>query len=174
MQVYGKIHPQVAIALNQVGLIQLRRKHMDAALAAFTRMADINRVAYGDRHYLVGVALINVGEVYFEENKLPEAEKYFRATLDRFVGQLPKGHPNIAIAQAKLGKTLVLEHRYREAESYLVSGYETLTKMKPPPVDRIESTRKDLITVYSALHEPAKVDQYKAGVTTASTNAHGN
>jgi eukaryotic-like serine/threonine-protein kinase len=169
-QVYGKIHPQVAIALNQVGVLELRRKHMDAALADFMRMADINRAAYGDRHYLVGVALINVGEVYFEENKLPEAEKYFQATLDRFVDQLPKGHPNIAIAQVKLGKTLVLEHRYQDAESHLVSGYETLSKMKPPPVDRIESTRKDLIIVYEALHERAKEDEYR-GSTAGSVNA---
>ncbi|MGA3225121.1 MAG: serine/threonine-protein kinase [Acidobacteriaceae bacterium] len=167
-QVYGKTHPQVAIALNQVGVLELRRKRMDAALADFMRMAGINRVAYGDRHYLVGVALINVGEVYFEEHKLPEAEKYFRETLDRFVAQLPKGHPNIAIAQVKLGKTLVLEHQYRDAETYLVSGYETLIKMNPPPADRIESTRKDLMTVYDALHEPAKEEQYRGKTTPAS------
>jgi serine/threonine-protein kinase len=173
-QVYGKMHPQVAIALNQVGVLELRRKHMDAALADFMRMADINRAAYGDRHYLVGVALINVAEVYFEENKLPEAEKYFRETLDRFVDQLPKGHPNIAITQVKLGKTLVLEHRYQDAESYLVSGYETLTQVKPPPVDRIESTRKDLITVYVALHEPAKADEYREKMTTAAMKAQAN
>jgi hypothetical protein len=112
--------------------------------------------------------LINVGEVYFEEHKLPEAEKYFRETLDRFVAQLPKGHPNIAIAQVKLGKTLVLEHHYRDAETYLVSGYETLIKMNPPPADRIESTRKDLMTVYDALHEPAKEEQYRGKTTPAS------
>lgn len=170
-QIYGKTHPQVAIALNQLGLLELRRKHMDAALADFMRMADINRAAYGDRHYLVGVALINVGEVYFEENDFPAAEKYFRATLDRFVEQLPKGHPNIAIAQVKLGKTLVLERRYQDAENYLVSGYKTLIKMSPPPVDRIESTRKDLIAVYEGLHEPAKADEYRGKVATASVNA---
>ena len=173
-QVYGKMHPQVAIALNQVGVLELRRKHMDAALADFMRMADINRAAYGDGHYLVGVALINVGEVYFEENKFPEAEKYFRATLDRFVQQLPKGHPNIAIAQVKLGKTLVLEHRYQVAESYLVSGYDTLTQMNPPPVDRIESTRKDLITVYEALHERAKEDQYRDKTTAVPVSTQAN
>lgn len=173
-QVYGKMHPQVAIALNQVGVLELRRKHMDAALADFMRMADINRATYGDRHYLVGVALINVGEVYFEENKFPEAEKYFRAALDRFAEQLPKGHPNIAIAQVKLGKTLVLEHRYQDAESYLVAGYETLSKMKPPPVDRIESTRKDLITVYEALHERAKEDEYRGKTAADSMNARAN
>ena len=37
--VYGKAHPQVAIALNQVGVLELRRKHMDAALADFLRVA---------------------------------------------------------------------------------------------------------------------------------------
>ena len=173
-QVYGKMHPQVAIALNQVGVLELRRKHMDAALRAFMRMADINRAVYGDGHYLVGVALINVGEVYLEENNLPDAEQYFRQALDRFVAQLPAGHMNIAIAQVKLGKTLVLERRYRDAESFLESGYETLSKMKPPPVDRIESTRKDLMTVYEALHERAKEDQYRAQATAAPTNVRSN
>jgi Tetratricopeptide repeat len=118
--------------------------------------------------------LINVAEVYFEENKLPEAEKFFRETLDRFLTQLPEGHKNIAIAQVKLGKTLVLERRYRDAESYLVSGYQSLSKLKPPPVDRIESTRKDLMTVYEALHEPAREDQYRAGATPGPTNARAN
>ena len=173
-QVYGKMHPQVAIALNQLGVLELRRKHMDRALQAFMRMADINRAVYGDRHYLVGIALINVAEVYFEQNKLPEAEKFFRESLDRLRAQLPPGHMNIAIAQVKLGKTLVLEHRYRDAEDYLVSGYQSLSKLKPPPVDRIESTRKDLMTVYGALDEPAKEDQYRAEATAGPTNARAN
>jgi eukaryotic-like serine/threonine-protein kinase len=173
-QVYGKMHPQVAIALNEVGVLELRRKHMDAALRAFMRMADINRTVYGDRHYLVGIALINVAEVYFEENNLPEAEEYFRQTLDRFIAQLPAGHVNIAIAQVKLGKTLVLERRYRDAESLLESGYQILSKMKPPPVDRMESTRKDLMTVYEALHERAKEVRYRAQATAAPTNVRSN
>ena len=173
-QVYGKMHPQVAIALNQVGVLELRRKHMDAALRAFMRMADINRTVYGDRHYLVGVALINVAQVYFEENNLPEAEQYFRQALDRFVAQLPAGHMNIAIAQVKLGKTLVLERRYRDAEGFLESGYDTLSKVKPPPVDRMESTRKDLTTVYEALHERAKEDRYRAQTPPAPTSVRSN
>jgi tetratricopeptide (TPR) repeat protein len=169
-QVYGRMHPQVAIALNQVGVLELRRKRFDAALADFKRMAEINRSAYGDRHMLVGVALVNVGEVYFEENQLAEAEKYFRESLGRFVEQLPAGHQNIAIAQVKLGKTLVMEHRYREAEGYLLPGYASLSKMKPPPVERVQSTLKDLVTVYEALREQAKVEQYRGELAATSIN----
>jgi hypothetical protein len=46
--------------------------------------------------------------------------------------------------------------------------------VKPPPVDRIESTRKDLITVYVALHEPAKADEYREKMTTAAMKAQAN
>lgn len=169
-QVYNKMHPQVAIALNQAGVLELRLKHMDAALADFMRMADINRAAYGDQHYLVDVALINVGEVYFEENRFPEAEHYFRETLNRFAAQLPADHPNTAIAQSKLGKTLVLEKKYRDAEPYLVAAYATFSKVKPSQADRLEGTRKDLITVYEALDERAKESPYRTDAARTVTS----
>lgn len=170
-QVYGAMHPQVAIALNQLGVLELRRKNFKLALADFTRMADINRATYGPSHYLVGVALINIAEAYFEDNKLSEAESNFRKSLQLFSQQLPAGHPNIAVAQVKLGKTLVLEHRYGEAETYLLSGYAVLSKMSPPPAERIESTLKDLVTAYDGLHDSEKADRYRVELGRAVNSA---
>jgi tetratricopeptide (TPR) repeat protein len=147
-RIFGKVHPQVAMGLNILGLLELRRGHLSEAEKDFARMADINRAVYDDRHYLVGIALLNLGEVYLQQNNLPRAERSFRDALARFQEKLPPGHANTAITQVKLGHTLVLEKQYKDAEGHLLAGYDELKKQPGLMAARILMAEKDLATVH--------------------------
>jgi len=160
-RVLGKVHPQVAMGLNVLGALEIRRGHLSDAEKDFTRMADINRAVYDDRHYLVGIALLNLGKVYFEEKKYSGAEQSYREALSRFTEKLPPDHPNTAIAQIQLGDTLVVERKYKEAESHLLAGYEVLIKQPGPQANRIQTARKDLVAVYSALKQPEQASKFQ-------------
>jgi tetratricopeptide (TPR) repeat protein len=165
-RIFGKVHPQVAMGLNVLGLLELRRGHLGEAEKDFTRMADINRAVYDDRHYLVGIALLNLGEVYLEQKNFDRADKSLRDALSRFTEKLPPGHLNTAIAQVRLGHTLVLEREYKEAESHLLAGYEVLVKQPGPQTSRIQTARKDLVTVYAGLNQPDRAKKYQAEIST--------
>jgi len=169
-RLFGKVHPQVAMGLNTLGLLELKRGHLDEAEKDFTRMADINRAVYDDRHLLVGIALLNLGEVYLAKKDYPRAEHSYREALARFIEKLPPGHPSTAIAQARLGHVLVLEKQYKKAEEQLLAGYEVLTKQPGPQASRIENARKDLLTVYEALHQPSEASKFRAELAANAPN----
>ncbi len=82
--------------------------------------------------------------------------------MARFTEKLPPGHPNAALAQIRLGHTLVLEGQYKEAERHLLAGYGVLVKQPGPQANRVRNARKDLITVYEALHQPDQAKRFEA------------
>jgi eukaryotic-like serine/threonine-protein kinase len=161
-RIFGKRHPQVAQGLNTLGLLELKRGRMREAEADFTRMADINRSVYGDRHYLVAVALMNLGQVHLEEKNYIQAERFYREALDRMKESLPSGHPSTAIAEIQLGHILVLERRYKEAESHLLAGYQAMIAQPSPQASRLQSARKDLVSVYEAMRQPDQAAKFRA------------
>jgi hypothetical protein len=79
-----------------------------------------------------------------------------------FTEKLPAGHASTAIAQIQLGHTLVLERQYKEAELHLLAGYEVLVKQPGPQASRIQTARKDLITVYDGLNQPERAKKFRA------------
>jgi hypothetical protein len=62
---------------------------------------------------------------------------------------------------AKYGDVLVKMRQYHEAEEPLTAGYKIMTA-KPPSAfaNRLTIARQDLITVYTALHQPEKAAKY--------------
>lgn len=164
-RILGKAHPQVAMGLNTLGVLELQRGHLSDAEQDFARMADINRTVYGDRHYLVGIAYLNLGKVYLALKDNARAERSCREALARFAEKLPPGHPSTAIAQVGLGHVLTLERRYKEAETQLLAGYAVLIKQPGPQASRIETARKDLVTVYEALRQPADARKFQGNLS---------
>jgi serine/threonine protein kinase/tetratricopeptide (TPR) repeat protein len=164
-KILGRVHPQVAMGLNTLGLLELRRGHLSDAEQDFTRMADINRTVYGDRHFLVGIAFLNLGEVYLAEKDNVRAERSYREAFSRFTETLPPGHSTTAIGQVRLGHVLTLERRYKEAEGQLLAGYAVLIKQPGPQANRIENARKDLVTVYEALQQPADARKFQGNLS---------
>jgi serine/threonine-protein kinase len=162
----GKMHPEVAQGLGVLSTMELKRGHLDAAEADFHRVLDIDHAQYGERHYLVGIAWMNLGEVYFVKNQPELGERAYREALASFTEKLPPGHINTAIAHTRLGHALLLEKRYKEAEPELVHGYDLIPKQPNAALERpLTNVRKDLVALYTALHEPAKAARYQAELT---------
>lgn len=161
-RIFGKVHAQVAMGLNVLGMLELRRGHLSDAEKDFTRMADINRRVYDDRHYLVGIALLGLGDVYSAQKNNARAEKSYREALARFTEKLPANHPNTAATRLRLGHLLVLDHQFKEAEGQLLAGYAVLEKQPGQQVNRVQTARKDLVTVYEELKQPEKAEKFRA------------
>ena len=155
-RIYGKVHPRVASALNEIGKVALQSGKYDEAEVAFHRMADIYRSVYSGKHYYIGIALSNLGSVDTERKRYSNAEQYLREALAMFSSTLPADHLNFGITRVKLGRVLLRERRYQEAEHESRTGLDILAKQASPSISWIQKGRQDLIAIYEALHQPEK------------------
>ena len=158
----GKMHPQVALTVNELGKVALQRGNLDEAEADFTRAEHIWSSAYGGRHYYIGTALANLGGVYLERKQYDRAEYFFREALAMYTKTLPEDHKLLGITRIRLGGVLVAERRYNDAEAESLDGYQILMKQTNPPPNWMRSARKDLVTEYEALNQPAKAASMRA------------
>jgi serine/threonine-protein kinase len=160
-RVHGPVHPRVAFALNELGMVALRRSRLDEAEAAFARTLEIYRTVYAGKHSRVGVAMANLASVYLAQEELARAERLFGEAIELYSALLPADHLNIGIARSKLGRTLVRQRRYKEAERELLAGLSILLRQAGPSSSWLRTTRADLVTVYDALEQPEKAEQYR-------------
>jgi serine/threonine-protein kinase len=167
-RVFGPVHPRVASALNELGLIALREKRLGEAEASFRRMADIYKIIYNDNHYYIGIALSNLAGVHQERREYARAEALFREALRRYAETLAAEHQLVGIAHVRLGRALLLQRRFREAEQESLAGYGILMKQTSPPARWLNDARADLVACYEALNQPARAAQIRAELAGAN------
>jgi serine/threonine-protein kinase len=161
-KVYGSSHPRVANVLNELGTVALQRGHLEEAEVRFRRMLEIYKAAYGERHYRYSLALANLASVYLARKEYVRAEPLFRAAIRHYREALSPDHLYVGIAEIKLGRALNGQKRYAEAEAHELNGYRILASQTSPSVTWLQSARKDLVTIYEALHQPDKAAHYRA------------
>jgi serine/threonine-protein kinase len=147
---------RVAFTYAQMGALGLRLNHLDEAREAYQKAADVYRALRGGDHYMVALEIANVASVYLRQKDYPHAEELFREVLRRYAKTLPADHQNVAIVKIKLGHCLLGEKRYKDAEVELLAGSEILKKQIGPSASWLVTTRKDLLAIYTALHETQK------------------
>ena len=160
-RVYGPVHQRVAVALNELGLLAVKRGKLDEAEARFRRAVDIDRAVYGGRHQSVALETANLASVYLQKDQYALAEQLFREAIACYQLTLPPGHLNIGIAELKLGRTLLREHRYSEAEPHFLAGYEIVGKQTSPAISWLQTARQDLVTLYDESGHPEKADRFR-------------
>lgn len=169
-RIYGPAHPRVAFVLNELGLIGLRRNELDEAQARLTRALEVYSTVYGGKHSRVGVAMANLGSVFLARGQFPRAERLFIDAIAVYTQLLPADHLNIGIARGKLGRALLRQNRYQEAERQLEAARQILTQKGSPTSSWLRTAREDLITVYDALKQPDKAQQYRAELAAAGSS----
>lgn len=161
-RVFGKMHPQVASTLNELGGVALARGRFGEAAAMAQRVLTIYRTAYGRRHQFTGVGVANLASVYMKEEQYSRADPLFREAIAIFTETQGARHLNTGIARIKLGRTLLRRHRYAEAVGETLTGYEILTQQTDPGVSWLVDARKDLVAAYDSLKQPEKAVRFRA------------
>ena len=149
--------------MNELGAVALKRGKLDEAEADFRRMLDIYKSVYHDQHYLIGIAVSNLASVEMERKNFGRAEQLSREAVRRFTETQSAEHLNTGIARIKLGRAL-RRARYQEAEGETLAGYRILSKQVSPSVSWLKNARKDLASIYEALHQPEKMKQFQAEI----------
>ena len=161
-RVFGKVHPQVASTLNEMGGVALARNRFAEAEVLARRVLAIYRTVYGGKHAFTGVGVSNLASVYVAQHQYARAEPLYREAIEIFAESQGAEHLNTGIARIKLGRTLLRQRRYGEAVRETLAGYQILTKQTDPGVSWLVNAREDLVAAYDSLGQPDKAAKFRA------------
>src|SRR5579871_323853 len=161
-RVYGKVHPMVADTVNELGGLAYMRDLLEEAEKQYRRMADIYQAVFHGHYFGMATAESNLGTVYMDRKQWPRAEEFFRKALAMYIETQGPDHVNVGIVEEKLGHAILRQSRYREAEEHILIAYRILGKQTSPSASWLQSARKDLGEIYTALHEPEKAKKFLA------------
>jgi serine/threonine-protein kinase len=138
------MHPRVASALNELGIVALQRDHLDDAEAYYRRTVEIYRSVHGEEHDFLGVAMSNLASVSMARQDWAPAEAQLREVVALFARTLSEDHVNTGIARIKHGRTLLKLGRFAEAHAETQAGFDVLTGKMDPEASWLRAARHDL------------------------------
>ncbi len=170
-RVFGKVHPQVASTLNEMGGVALARNRFAEAEVLARRVLAIYRTVYGGKHAFTGVGVSNLASVYVAQQQYARAEPLYREAIEIFTESQGAEHLNTGIARIKLGRTLLRQRRYAEAVRETLAGYEILAKRTDRGVSWLVDARKDLVVAYDSLGQPEQAAKFRAELADTASKA---
>ncbi len=170
-RVFGKVHPQVASTLNEMGGVALARNRFAEAEVLARRVLAIYRTVYGGKHAFTGVGVSNLASVYVAQQQYARAEPLYREAIEIFTESQGAEHLNTGIARIKLGRTLLRQRRYAEAVRETLAGYEILAKRTDRGVSWLVDARKDLVVAYDSLGQPEKAAKFRTELADTASKA---
>ena len=163
--VLPKGHSDLAVSLNNLGLIVKRRGHLDEAEACYRESLEITRAADGEDSLEIPVTLMNLGGIYRDKGEFAKAEPLLEDALARdrkfFLS------PNVALVRdmTSLAQTKTGLKKYSEAEALLKEATAALGKTGVPPDHRAYADVQD---VYAAvLLKTGRLDEARSVIETA-------
>jgi tetratricopeptide (TPR) repeat protein len=114
-EVLGPEHPDIAAALNSLGVIFDDRGSFEDALRCYERALSIGVKVLGPMHPWQGRPLNNIGAVFLERGQPEKALPFFRRALAIWEKALDAHHFYVASAHGNIGAALRLLGRPREA-----------------------------------------------------------
>ena len=124
-------HPDIAISLICIAIVQNELGEHKAALVAADKALKIYENAYGSESPQVASPLGERGESYEQLGRYSEAERDLRRAVDLSAQWVGPDHPWTAYPLTALGKTLILEHHLREAMPILERALRIREKSEP-------------------------------------------
>ncbi len=102
-KILGPEHPEVAILLNRIGIVNFSLGEISTAEPLFKRALDILEKHLGPDHLIVTETLNNLSVLYRNRGDFVEAERILRRILAVREKELGPDHPAVAITLSNLG-----------------------------------------------------------------------
>jgi len=115
-KVLGDEHPNVAISLNNLAALLLKKGNLAAAEPLFREALAMRQKLLGDAHPSVAESLHNLGKLLHEKGDYAQAQPLIREALARWRRALGEDHPQVATAMNSLGRLLYDQRDYAAAE----------------------------------------------------------
>ena len=112
-QNFGMSHPKVALALNNMAIIQRRLGNYLDASEKFEQSMEVWDGLYEGDHPNKAFVYLNIGLVYKEQEQLELALEYYDLALTMYQRLLGDRHPEIANVLTSIGSVLLQKGEYK-------------------------------------------------------------
>jgi tetratricopeptide (TPR) repeat protein len=112
----GESNPDVAISLNNLGLLYADQGRLDEAKSHYEQALLIQKSLFGETNLDIATTLNNLALLFYSQHNLLEAEKSLEATLKIRQKLLGKNHPDVAGSLNNLAGIYKAQGRFAEAK----------------------------------------------------------
>jgi non-specific serine/threonine protein kinase/serine/threonine-protein kinase len=159
-RMYGPNHPEVGIALSNLGnaLSDFPEKFAEAE-QVYLQAVALHRVNFGPKHPELAIGLNNLGSLYLRQKEWEKARDAYTECLEIRTAALGPHHPDTAAAQ--LGEALALNklNKFSHAERLLRSAVTTMTAELGADHWRTANVERYLGTVLTNLGHYREADE---------------
>lgn len=106
-ETFGQDHPEVAVSINNLGLVLKTLGHLDQARELYKRALAIDEVAYGPDHPETATDLNNLATLLHDLGDLTQARLLLERALSIYQTFYGSDDPHVAIASNNLGTVLI-------------------------------------------------------------------
>jgi len=115
----GPDHLDISEVLNNLGVVQLQRKHYADAESSLKRALAITEMHSGKEHPDVATVLNNLGNLYYQRKEYDHAESVLNRALNIRLKSLPADSFSTADSLLALGQLFISANRHAEAQALL-------------------------------------------------------
>ncbi len=134
--IYGPNHPNVAVDINNFGLVLMDQHDYEEAKKYFERALRIGRKAssLGPKHPVVSNYLFNLGWIMHSQGRLRAAQRCYEKALkiNREYYRTDDNHPSIALFLFNLGRVIYSQGGHDEGLSLIREAQQISTKFYGP------------------------------------------
>jgi len=94
-RLYNEVHPEVALACNNIGVAQTEARDWVAAENAHMRALGIREKLFGAMHPDVAQSLANLAVLYHSSGNVDKADSFYRAALKTYAAFVPESDPHV-------------------------------------------------------------------------------
>jgi Tfp pilus assembly protein PilF len=102
--VFGPEHPEAALTLNNLGVVQRDLGDLAAARASLERALEIEQAAYGSDQPGIGITMANLGVVLFQLGERAAARKALERAQAILLLRLAPSHPRVQVLERHLAR----------------------------------------------------------------------
>jgi tetratricopeptide (TPR) repeat protein len=112
---YGPNHPEVAKALHDLAVAELKLEMNAESEEHLKRSLKIFVSSYGERHPMVGATYMTMANLAVHHGKLDEAKRMYIQARDSLAPVLPEDAPHFSAIEGGLGEILRTQDNCKEA-----------------------------------------------------------
>jgi len=158
-QNFGANHPEVALVLNNLALIDKKMGRYAEAEPLYKRALEIFEEAVGPKHPDVAIAMSNLAELYRLQGKTAQVEPLLKQALDIKQKALGPEHPSVGIANNSLAAFYVSQNKFDEATPLYEQAMKIIYNAYGPAHPLFAKTVTNVAELYSAQKKYDEAEQ---------------
>jgi len=158
-QNFGANHPEVALVLNNLALVDKKTGRYAEAEPLYKRALAIFEEAVGPKHPDVAIAMSNLAELYRLQGQTAQVEPLLKQALDIKQKALGPEHPSVGIANNSLAAFYVSQNRFDEATPLYEQAMKIIYNAYGPTHPLFAKTVTNVAELYSAQKKYDEAEQ---------------